>query len=1231
MVLPAPQLDARSVEHIIADLRRLAPFYVKEWEAQAASGAGWALLSNFAHLLYEVGQHLNQAPDKNLADFLDRLGITLEPAHPARVPITFALAPGTPQNVLIPARTQLAAAATATQPQVLFETEQNLSATPATLQAVYSIDPVADAIYRHPTLTENLAEGQVLAGENVQEHSLYLAHAALLALKGPAIITLQLIIAGGGASFAELRDNLSWEWWCQDHWVPSTIAGFKEASAAFPAVTTLKQPVDPSQDQIMVADPVGSDPRFPDAGLLFIDAEVVRYQGKLPNGFIVSARGYGHDSIPGASGPVGHPAGAAVRAIDPPLMVGPTLTTQGNGRQLLTVTLTKAFPQEFTPVKVHEHESLWLRCRTLRTPGLNQSTLKNLEIYTIEAKAKTDTRLNPEGLFHNDVPLAVPTPEAPIYPFGTLPRTYETFYLASSDAFSKTGALISLHFTIIAGGTGTIPVRQVQGIGKTFGAILEQDRWGITTVDKLLQQTPAKLSAILRTNPKRALNILEAARKEFYDKAGIAAPGGEVPAVPVPEDLMLSWEFWDGNAWQVIPTPAPDPTQKLMYSGTLQFTCPRIMKTAVNGKENYWIRVRIVSGNYGQEKFSFDGKTVQADREDVHPPIIKGLQIEYDALPTSLERCFTQNNLNLEDVTAKAQIADGSFFPFKAPEESQPCLYLGFDQPLTGGPLGIFFSLVEQDYPETAPPRTEWHYWNGATWAFLATADDTEHLTRCGLVQLVGPADFAPVTKFGATLYWLQANLNGVKAPEAAPATATSFMEPAVNWASMGTGEAHRWISRRKISKAIRTVGAGDRFCPDLLEVFHSQFTLPEPKYAPPPLLLGIFPNSAWALQAETVRQEILGSSNGMAGQHITLLRHPVISEAIWIEEHKSLTPEERQALLARQPQDVQEIRDEVGELQEVWVRWQAADDLLDTKATDRLYVLDRVAGVVSFGNGVRGKIPPLGLDNLKADYQVGGGSQGNVAAATITTIKTSVAGVEGATNWVPAGGGSDTEPLPKAMARGPQVLKHRRRALGREDFEWLVRQSFANVAKVRCLPTTDKNGASATGWVTVLIIPRSSDDQPLPGTELRQQVKRFLAGNAPNVVAAAQKLVVGGPAYVEVSVTASLFITQVDAASLVQNQARAALKQFLHPLAGGPAGEGWDFGQMACLSDIITVLENLPLIDHVDQVSLKLCDAITQDTKIVTSGDLVSMALPPYAMMCSGEHTLEVKLQPHG
>jgi hypothetical protein len=167
----------------------------------------------------------------------------------------------------------------------------------------------------------------------------------------------------------------------------------------------------------------------------------------------------------------------------------------------------------------------------------------------------------------------------------------------------------------------------------------------------------------------------------------------------------------------------------------------------------------------------------------------------------------------------------------------------------------------------------------------------------------------------------------------------------------------------------------------------------------------------------------------------------------------------------------------------------------------------------------------------------------------------------------------------------------------------------------VRVLPATAPNGRPAPGWVTIVIVPQSQDAQPRPSFELRQLVHDFLAARTPATLSATRVGVVG-PTYLPIGVAAIIVPRHVGDASFVEHAAADALAKFLHPLTGGPDGDGWPFGRSVFVSDVAAILEDLAGVDHVEQLQLQIDS--------VAVGEVVKV--PPDRMVVAGPLRLTVR-----
>jgi len=612
----------------------------------------------------------------------------------------------------------------------------------------------------------------------------------------------------------------------------------------------------------------------------------------------------------------------------------------------------------------------------------------------------------------------------------------------------------------------------------------------------------------------------------------------------------LSWEYWNGLSWSSLRV--SDGTQHLLVPGVVRFRTPDdIAETDVAGQPNYWIRARIVGGDYGREIFLIsDDNKIEVKKDPIRPPLIKKLTIEYrltDDQPP--ERCLTFNNLGYIDQTAANNTPDKHFVPFAALADSARTVYFGFDKPFRGGPVRLFVAARELAVDETRTPRLAWEFRTETGWKTVPVEDDTNAYTQEELITLQVP-DFLPRrAEFGRTLHWLRSRLR-------------------------------------------------------------------EGTWPTSPVLGGVFLNSIWTRQAETILNEILGSSNAAADQQFRFQRKPVLpGEEVRVRE--LLTGDERGEITRVGGKGALiEIKDQQGSVLETWTRWTPVDEFFEATGESRVYRLDRASAEIAFGDGVHGRVPPAGGDNIVAfTYQSGGGVIGNVLAGTITTLVTAVAGIDSVTNPVAAGGGSEEATVDQMLQIGPAQISHRGRAVTPQDFESLAEEASRQVRKTRCVPNRNARGQRQSGAVSVFIVPDSTDAIPVPSLELRRAVRRHLEGACDVTVASRSGVFVGPPAYVPVNVSVTVFVKTIDTTAVAERRANEALSAFLHPLTGGVDGTGWDFGQDLSASHLYRLLENISDIDHVENLVLGTARGEFRDRLDIGDDELIA----------SGEHQIRM------
>ncbi|MFJ1747484.1 putative baseplate assembly protein [Streptomyces sp. NPDC088116] len=129
-----PELTEATREAVRADVRGRIAGYTPDWTDPDRQDAGVALVRLFGTQLEPVLGRVNRLPEKVLAEHLATAGVRRHPAGAAATLLEFTVNPPDGTSVLVPAGFQSGASSPAGQ--VIYETDEDLYATPATLGAL---------------------------------------------------------------------------------------------------------------------------------------------------------------------------------------------------------------------------------------------------------------------------------------------------------------------------------------------------------------------------------------------------------------------------------------------------------------------------------------------------------------------------------------------------------------------------------------------------------------------------------------------------------------------------------------------------------------------------------------------------------------------------------------------------------------------------------------------------------------------------------------------------------------------------------------------------------------------------------------------------------------------------------------------------------------------------------------------------------------------------------------
>jgi predicted phage baseplate assembly protein len=336
--------------------------------------------------------------------------------------------------------------------------------------------------------------------------------------------------------------------------------------------------------------------------------------------------------------------------------------------------------------------------------------------------------------------------------------------------------------------------------------------------------------------------------------------------------------------------------------------------------------------------------------------------------------------------------------------------------------------------------------------------------------------------------------------------------------------------------------------------------------WAAPP---GTYSGTVPASHGLSVTGESLGLSNGLPSQVFRLFQTPVVDGS-------------------------QIIRVDEGNGPATWVYYQR---MVDTYSTDLAYTTSTDAnGVVSviFGDGVSGRIP-ISQGKITADYAVGGGAVGNVAANALTVLSSAVSAVISVTNTQPSSGGADLESLDHIRIHAPLSITAINRAVALDDYAALALNisgigkaaafsTYYNTVNLYVHPSGDFTDiATLTSRVNALIPSITNtawtgylDDKKMATVSIQVLPPQYNNG------------VTVATGYVPVNVTVSVQVLPQYHQSTVQKAVQATIANLFRFTVV-------DFGTRISLSSLYHTVQEVEGVDYVNVMVLCRNEAVPQ------------------------------------
>lgn len=381
------------------------------------------------------------------------------------------------------------------------------------------------------------------------------------------------------------------------------------------------------------------------------------------------------------------------------------------------------------------------------------------------------------------------------------------------------------------------------------------------------------------------------------------------------------------------------------------------------------------------------------------------------------------------------------------------------------------------------------------------------------------------------------------------------------------------------------------------------------------PRVSAIYLNTVNAVQRKQEGEQYFDTDVYEAGKRLELLEKPVQNCRIWVDELRGLAVSEAEKLAETMP-DCVRLEREGDVLTRCWVLWERTNHLSLSHSGDRVYELDPYEGVICFGNGICGKVPPVGAQNILVQYASGGGAAGNRPAGTITQLVGSLPRISGIENLLPMSGGTDRFRPEQVEALGNKRLRHRNRALGIRDFEEMVAEEFPQVFHVKCFSQRDDRSRKAPGHVTLVVDTRDSNAGRAV-SDLCDRIYSYLEPRCSCTLTAGKRLYVVPATAVQVNTEITVEVTDLDQAALTQQNLINRLQDLID--------RQWrmrDIGDQVRVNQIWQVVRDTPNVRLVRQI---LVEGVYEEDGVTRHIPLETDHVVPYATVRSGNHLIRL------
>ena len=349
-----------------------------------------------------------------------------------------------------------------------------------------------------------------------------------------------------------------------------------------------------------------------------------------------------------------------------------------------------------------------------------------------------------------------------------------------------------------------------------------------------------------------------------------------------------------------------------------------------------------------------------------------------------------------------------------------------------------------------------------------------------------------------------------------------------------------------------------------------------------------------------------------------------IIHAEVYVNEIPT-SPEVIETLLNNPIYQVKHEKDEKGNIETLWVKWQQCEHEACLESESRVYYVNQMTQEVIFPSNIFSRIPVnMKTQAVKIRYQLCDGTRANVAKEEINIMQDPISFISRVYNPVEAFGSSDFETIETAMMRSAKFLAHREKAVTVRDYEEMIKGYSSRIKKVKCLPHKDSCGEVRKTALTLIILTEDYSKGSHTFILYKEELEKYLLERS-EIKLLGYQLYLREPLFVKVAARIWIQVNDMERAYEYQQTIKDAVSSFFDPIHGYFDGKGWEIGTLPKVNQLDAYLKTLQLDCLFQKVILTARVPTKTGSKERAVEDLGEM---PFAMALGGNHHVIVDLQ---